>query len=232
MEALLRAEHLKKQFHRNTDGKYAVNDVSFAIMPGECLGLIGESGSGKSTIAGMIAGFKQATEGKVYFEGKQILGKHVKKDSRKNMQIIFQNPRSSLNPKMTIGQNLDDALRYYAKISKTERRMQCRTILERVSLPTKYLDQYPDQISGGECQRICIARALLRHPSLLICDEATSALDVCVQKEIVELLQEVQREDHMALLFISHDLALVSNVCSRILVLSQGRIVKELGEHF
>ena len=144
------------------------------------------------------------------------------------MQMIFQNPKSSLNPKMTIGQNLDDALRYYEKIPKTERKVQCEQILERVHLPKEYLLRYPDQLSGGECQRICIARALLRHPALLICDEATSALDVSVQKEIVELLQEVQREEQMALLFISHDLALVSHVCSRIIVLSQGKII----EHF
>ena len=106
--------------------------------------------------------------------------------------------------------------------------MQCEQILERVHLPKGYLLRYPDQLSGGECQRICIARALLRHPALLICDEATSALDVSVQKEIVELLQEVHREEQMALLFISHDLALVSHVCSRIIVLSHGEII----EHF
>lgn len=228
MEALLRAEHLKKQFHRNADGKHAVNDVSFEIMPGECLGLIGESSSGKSTIAKILTGIGSATEGNLYFEGNPILGKHVRKDSRKNMQMIFQNPKSSLNPKMTIGQNLDDALRYYEKIPKTGRKVQCEQILERVHLPKEYLLRYPDQLSGGECQRICIARALLRHPALLICDEATSALDVSVQKEIVELLQEVQREEQMALLFISHDLALVSHVCSRIIVLSQGKII----EHF
>lgn len=228
MEALLRAEHLTKKFQRNTESDHAVYDVSFEILPGECLGLIGESGSGKSTIAGILAGFKQPTEGMVYFEGKPVIGKHVRNDARKNMQMIFQNPKSSLNPKMTIGQNLDDALRYYEKIPKKERSMQCEEILERVHLPKEYLEKYPDQLSGGECQRACIARALLRHPSLLICDEATSALDVSVQKEIVELLQEVQREEQMALLFISHDLALVGQVCSRILVLSHGEIVKEI----
>ena len=140
--------------------------------------------------------------------------------------MIFQNPNSSLNPKMTIGQNLDDALLYYRKIPKTERKRQCEEILERVHLPVSYLAKYPSQISGGECQRVCIARALLRHPALLICDEATSALDVSVQKEIVDLLKEIQQEEHMAMLFISHDLALVANVCDRILMLSDGEIKK------
>lgn len=127
-----------------------VNDVSFEIMPGECLGLIGESGSGKSTIAKILTGIESAAEGNLYFEGNPILGKYVRKDSRKNMQMIFQNPKSSLNPKMTIGQNLDDALRYYEKIPKTERKVQCEQILERVHLPKEYLLRYPDQLSGGE----------------------------------------------------------------------------------
>ena len=188
MEALLRVEHLKKQFHRNSDGTYVLKDISFEMMPGECLGLIGNSGSGKSTIVKIL--------------------------------------KSSLNPKMTIGQNLDDALLYYRKIPKTERKRQCEEILERVHLPVSYLAKYPSQISGGECQRVCIARALLRHPALLICDEATSALDVSVQKEIVDLLKEIQQEEHMAMLFISHDLALVANVCDRILMLFDGEIKK------
>ena len=153
-------------------------------------------------------------------------GKRTQKEIGKKVQMIFQNPKSSLNPKMTIGQNLDDALLYYRKIPKTERKRQCEEILERVHLPVSYLAKYPSQISGGECQRVCIARALLRHPALLICDEATSALDVSVQKEIVDLLKEIQQEEHMAMLFISHDLALVANVCDRILMLFDGEIKK------
>mgnify|MGYP000981879113 FL=1 len=170
--------------------------------------------------------YKEATKGCIYLEGKQISGKRTQKEIGKKVQMIFQNPKSSLNPKMTIGQNLDDALLYYRKIPKTERKKQCEEILERVHLPVSYLAKYPSQISGGECQRVCIARALLRHPALLICDEATSALDVSVQKEIVDLLKEIQQEEHMAMLFISHDLALVANVCDRILMLSDGEIKK------
>mgnify|MGYP002224572213 CR=1 FL=1 len=129
---------------------------------------------------------------------------------------------------MTIGQNLDDALLYYRKIPKTERKRQCEEILERVHLPVSYLAKYPSQISGGECQRVCIARALLRHPALLICDEATSALDVSVQKEIVDLLKEDsnQEEAYGPCFLFSHDLALVANVCDRILMLSDGEIKK------
>ena len=226
MEALLRVEHLKKQFHRNSDGTYVLKDISFEMMPGECLGLIGNSGSGKSTIVKILTGITTATKGCIYLEGKQISGKRTQKEIGKKVQMIFQNPKSSLNPKMTIGQNLDDALLYYRKIPKTERKRQCEEILERVHLPVSYLAKYPSQISGGGCQRVCIARALLRHPALLICDEATSALDVSVQKEIVDLLKEIQQEEHMAMLFISHDLALVANVCDRILMLSDGEIKK------
>ena len=233
MEALLRVEHLKKQFHRNSDGTYVLKDISFEMMPGECLGLIGNSGSGKSTIVKILTGITTATKGCIYLEGKQISGKRTQKEIGKQVQMIFQNPKSSLNPKMTIGQNLDDALLYYRKIPKTERKRQCEEILERVHLPVSYLAKYPSQISGGECQRVCIARALLRHPALLICDEATSALDVSVQKEIVDLLKEIlqllfslKKEMGMAMLFISHDLALVANVCDRILMLSDGEIKK------
>ena len=196
MEALLRVEHLKKQFHRNSDGTYVLKDISFEMMPGECLGLIGNSGSGKSTIVKILTGITTATKGCIYLEGKQISGKRTQKEIGKKVQMIFQNPKSSLNPKMTIGQNLDDALLYYRKIPKTERKRQCEEILERVHLP------------------------------VLICDEATSALDVSVQKEIVDLLKEIQQEEHMAMLFISHDLALVANVCDRILMLFDGEIKK------
>lgn len=224
MEALLRAEHLKKQYHRNSDGKSAIEDVSFEIMPGETLGLIGESGSGKSTIAKILTGIEHATDGTIWFHGKQITGKKEFKDAQREMQMIFQNPKSSLNPKMTVGQNLDDALHYYKKSTKKEREEQCEKIMERVQLPEEYLLKYPQQLSGGECQRVCIARALLRHPSLLICDEATSALDVSVQKEITDLLKRIQKEEQMAILFISHDLPLVSKICDRVIMLVDGKI--------
>ena len=125
MEALLRVEHLKKQFHRNSDGTYVLKDISFEMMPGECLGLIGNSGSGKSTIVKILTGITTATKGCIYLEGKQISGKRTQKEIGKKVQMIFQNPKSSLNPKMTIGQNLDDALLYYRKIPKTERKRQC-----------------------------------------------------------------------------------------------------------
>ena len=177
MEALLRVEHLKKQFHRNSDGTYVLKDISFEMMPGECLGLIGNSGSGKSTIVKILTGITTATKGCIYLEGKQISGKRTQKEIGKKVQMIFQNPKSSLNPKMTIGQNLDDALLYYRKIPKTERKRQCEEILERVHLPVSYLAKYPSQISGGECQRVCIARALLKKPKILILDDSTSAVD-------------------------------------------------------
>ena len=184
MEALLRVEHLKKQFHRNSDGTYVLKDISFEMMPGECLGLIGNSGSGKSTIVKILTGITTATKGCIYLEGKQISGKRTQKEIGKKVQMIFQNPKSSLNPKMTIGQNLDDALLYYRKIPKTERKRQCEEILERVHLPVSYLAKYPSQISGGECQRVCIARALLKKPKVLILDDSTSAVDTATDAKI------------------------------------------------
>ena len=184
MEALLRVEHLKKQFHRNSDGTYVLKDISFEMMPGECLGLIGNSGSGKSTIVKILTGITTATKGCIYLEGKQISGKRTQKEIGKKVQMIFQNPKSSLNPKMTIGQNLDDALLYYRKIPKTERKRQCEEILERVHLPVSYLAKYPSQISGGECQRVCIARALLKKPKVLILDDSTSAVDTATEGKI------------------------------------------------
>ena len=229
MEALLRVEHLKKQFHRNSDGTYVLKDISFEMMPGECLGLIGNSGSGKSTIVKILTGITTATKGCIYLEGKQISGKRTQKEIGKKVQMIFQNPKSSLNPKMTIGQNLDDALLYYRKIPKTERKRQCEEILERVHLPVSYLAKYPSQISGGECQRVCIARALLRHPALLICDEATSALDVSVQKQVVEEILMVRKSFGTAIVMVSHNLGVIEAMADRVLVMRNGEML-EYGE--
>ena len=223
---MIRCENLVKIYKTSDVEVVALQGLDLDVERGELMAIIGNSGSGKSTIVKILTGITTATKGCIYLEGKQISGKRTQKEIGKKVQMIFQNPKSSLNPKMTIGQNLDDALLYYRKIPKTERKRQCEEILERVHLPVSYLAKYPSQISGGECQRVCIARALLRHPALLICDEATSALDVSVQKEIVDLLKEIQQEEHMAMLFISHDLALVANVCDRILMLSDGEIKK------
>ena len=226
MEALLRVEHLKKQFHRNSDGTYVLKDISFEMMPGECLGLIGNSGSGKSTIVKILTGITTATKGCIYLEGKQISGKRTQKEIGKKVQMIFQNPKSSLNPKMTIGQNLDDALLYYRKIPKTERKRQCEEILERVHLPVSYLAKYPSQISGGECQRVCIARALLRHPALLICDEATSALDPTTTRSILALLKEINQKYGITIVIITHEMSVIEEICDRVAIIDNSRIAE------
>ena len=221
MEALLRVEHLKKQFHRNSDGTYVLKDISFEMMPGECLGLIGNSGSGKSTIVKILTGITTATKGCIYLEGKQISGKRTQKEIGKKVQMIFQNPKSSLNPKMTIGQNLDDALLYYRKIPKTERKRQCEEILERVHLPVSYLAKYPSQISGGECQRVCIARALLKKPKVLILDDSTSAVDTrtdtLIRRAFAEEIPDTTK------FIIAQRISSVQDA-DRILVLDGGRV--------
>lgn len=226
-EEIVRVEHLKKAFKRNRKSVLAVDDVSFLIRKGECLGLIGESGSGKSTIAGILSGFQRTDEGNFYLKGREMLhNKQYARENRRYMQTIFQNPLSSLNPRMTIGKNLEEALLYYEKTTKEERVRRAEEVMEMVELPRAYLKKHPMQISGGECQRVCIARALMRNPDFLICDEMTSALDVSVQAKVLNILQSLQKEYQMAMLFISHDIAVVSNVCDSVLVLQEGRIAE------
>ena len=230
MEALLRAEHLKKQFHRNTDGKYAVNDVSFAIMPGECLGLIGESGSGKTTMVNMITRLLDVTAGQIVLDSQDITnlrGKELR-NIYKKMQMVFQSPSDSFDPRRTLGDGIGESLRN-AGMSRREIRAEVKRLLEQCGLSKEFADRYPHQVSGGQCQRAAIARALAIQPRLLICDEATSALDVTVQKEIIDLLNQLRlaRGKHLSILFICHDLSLVQQFCDRVLVIYQGEIVEQ-----
>lgn len=230
MDVLLQVEDVSKRFQRKDREIQALSHVSFQIETGQCMGLIGESGSGKSTLAGILAGFQKADVGRVVFIGKDLLdAKGRTWKNRQYMQMVFQNPKSSLNPRMKIRQNLTEAIRYYPDTSIENTQARCREVMGLVELPEAYLEKYPGEISGGECQRVSIARAIMRRTEFLICDEITSALDVSVQEKIVELLKNLQREYQMGLLFISHDIALVGSLCSHILVLKEGRIV-ESGE--
>ena len=212
MQNILEVKDLKKVFYKNRVPFEAVDGVSFHIEKGECLGLAGESGCGKSTIAKIITRLIMPEEGSVRLDGK--------------VQMVFQTPQDSFDPRRTLGDGIMEGMRNQGMGKKQAKEKACK-MLELVELDRGFLTRYPHEASGGECQRAAIARALAVEPQLLICDEATSALDVTVQAQIAALLKRLQKESGMSLLLISHDLALVQYLCSRVLIMHQGRIIEE-----
>ena len=231
MEPILKVENLTKVFSRSgQDAFTAVNGVSFAMKPGECLGIIGESGSGKTALVNLISRLVDATDGNIYLHGEEIThlkGKALRRVYR-NMQMVFQTPSDSFDPRRTLGDGIGESLRN-AGMSRKETRAEVNRLLEACGLSAEFAKRYPHQVSGGQCQRAAIARALAVKPKLLICDEATSALDVTVQKEILELLNELrsQQGNSLSILFICHDISLVQQFCDRVLVMYHGSIVEE-----
>ena len=253
---LLEVSHLKqyfpvrKGFH--TIPLKAVDDISFAIKPGETLGLVGESGCGKTTVGRTLLRLYQPTAGRIVFdgdvlfdsgeqydeEGKIIVdanGNPVKNKSidvdmlpyRKKMQMVFQDPASSLNPSRTVGWILAEPLRIYGKYGKEEITRRVERTMELVGLDPECRDRLPHQLSGGQRQRVCIGAALIVHPQLIVADEAVSALDVTIQAQILQLIARLRRELGISYLFISHDLNVVYEICDRCLVMHHGRIVEQ-----
>ena len=226
-DVILEAQHLKKVFISGKKSMTAVDDVSFELRQGECLGIVGESGSGKSTIVKMITHLQGITDGNVILKGKDIT--HVKgkelREVYKDIQMVFQMPMESFDPRCTLGDGIGESLRNMG-LSRKETRERVEKLLERCGLDKEYADRYPHQVSGGQCQRAAIARALAVEPSVLICDEATSALDVTVQKQILKLLMELKQKENFSFLLICHDLALVQAFCDRVLVLYHGETVE------
>jgi peptide/nickel transport system ATP-binding protein len=221
----------KNFFGKTTKYVKAVDDVSFVVYPGETLGLVGESGCGKTTLGRTILRLTEAREGEVFFEGKDILKLSSKelKVLRKDVQIIFQDPYSSLNPRMTIGNAIIEPMQVHNILNTdAERKQRVIELLQTVGLEARHYERYPHEFSGGQRQRICIARALGLNPKFIICDESVSALDVSVQAQVLNLLMELREQYGFTYIFISHDLSVVKFMSDRMIVMNQGKI-EEIG---
>jgi oligopeptide/dipeptide ABC transporter ATP-binding protein len=227
-QPLLRIDHLRVEYPvRNRQPFRAVDDVSVAIGPRETVGLVGESGSGKTTIASAVLGFVPTAAGTIEFDGEDIVG--AARDRRRlsaSLQVVFQDPYSSLNPSRTIGKTLAETLRPHGSPSSSEVARRVAAILERVGFDPAAANRYPNQFSGGQRQRIAIARALIARPRLVICDEPVSSLDLSVQAQVLNLLRSLQEELGLSYLFISHDLAVVRHISMRVVVLYRGRVME------
>ena len=212
----------QKKFLRAVDG------VSFEVFPGETVGLVGESGCGKSTLGRAVTGLLDSTGGEILYHGTNI--RQLKKDEkikyRKNVQMVFQDPAASLNPRLKVSQIVMEPLLKNVDMTKQEKKALVATMVQTVGLPWDALDRYPHEFSGGQQQRIGIARSLVLNPEFIVCDEAVSALDVSVQAQILNLLQQLKRDYDLTYLFISHNLSVVKHMCDRIVVMYLGKIVE------
>ena len=228
---ILRVEHLKKYFTTPKGTLHAVDDVNFSIRTGETLGVVGESGCGKSTMGRAILRLHEPTSGKVYFEGRDILGCNKKqlKDLRKDMQIIFQDPFASLNPRMTVSEAIIEPLLVQGIYKASERAaitQRVEKIMNLVGLAKRLVNTYPHELDGGRRQRIGIARALAVNPKFIVCDEPVSALGVSIQAQILNLMQDLQEELNLTYMFITHDLSVVRHFSNDIVVMYLGQMVE------
>jgi oligopeptide/dipeptide ABC transporter ATP-binding protein len=228
MRFCVESQHLKKYFHTDSGVVRAVDDVSFGIEPGETVGLVGESGCGKSTIGRTILKLVEPSGGKLFFEGRDIfkIDRSERRAVRKEMGIVFQNPYSSLNPRMKVLQIVGEPLKTHAKINGVRLRQKVLDLMAQVGLKPEQLNRFPHQFSGGQRQRIAIARSLALNPKFLIFDEPTSALDVSVQAQVLNLIRKLQRSKNLTYLFITHDLLVVKYIADRILVMYLGKLVE------
>ena len=228
MEKLLEVKNLKKYFPSGTQVVKAVDDVSFDVYEGETLGLVGESGCGKSTTGRMTIKLLDSTAGSILYRGRdiaQLKGSELR-DQRCRMQIIFQDPFSSLDPRKTIGETIGRPLQVHGLASRRQRFERVLELMERVGLDPNWVNKYPHELDGGRRQRVGIARALAVNPEYIVCDEPVSALDVSIQAQVLNLLQDLQEELGLTYLFISHDLSVVKHLSNRIAVMYLGKIVE------
>jgi oligopeptide transport system ATP-binding protein len=235
-EPLLVVRDLVKKFPYGSKGLFskpeghlhAVDGVSFELERGRSLGLVGESGCGKSTTARCVIGLQPATSGSMRFDGQELTGLRSEqwKPLRRRMQMIFQDPYASLNPRMTVGSILSEPLKLHTTKKPRDRRLKTLELLDAVGLNPRHINRYPHEFSGGQRQRVGIARALALEPELIICDEPVSALDVSIQSQVLNLLKDLQQRYDLAYLFIAHDLAVVRHLCDRIAVMYLGRVAE------
>lgn len=224
--SLLEVKRLSVVFNKTLK---ALDNVSFQLEKGEVLGIVGESGSGKSTIARTLLQLQNKTSGEVYWKGQNndSLTKAEKQEYRKQVQMIFQDPLDALNPRMTVGQIIAEPLGYLKpELNKQQVAETLEQIMQSMGLSKEQANRYPHEFSGGQCQRIGIARAMIVEPELLVCDEPVSALDVSIQAQIINLLIELKTKKQLSMLFISHDLSVVKHLCDRVMVLYKGKIVE------
>ena len=229
-DIVLSAKHIVKQFPASGGRTLtACNDVNLNVYKGKTLGIVGESGCGKSTFVRMVISLDKPTSGEILYHGKNLsdLSKKETWLNRQNMQMVFQDPLASFDPKMKIVDILTEPLINYGKLKRSEKESKARELLKMVELPEDFTDRYPHNMSGGQRQRISIARALSLEPEILVCDEATSALDVSVQESVIRLLVRLQKEKNISMLFICHDLALVQLFCDRVIVMHDGHVEEE-----
>jgi ABC-type oligopeptide transport system ATPase subunit len=230
-KVLIEVSSLTKRFGRNGHGTLALDNVSFELRAGEVLGLVGESGSGKSTAIRCLVGLETPTSGRMTYEGIDLLAATSTERGRyrREVQMIFQDPYSSLDPRMNVKQILEEPMLVVGSFSATARRERILYLLNRLGLQEEHLTRYPKHFSGGQRQRIAIIRALTVEPKVLLCDEPVSALDVSVQAQVLNLLRDMQKELGLTILFVAHDLAVVKYLCSRVVVLRRG-VVEETGD--
>lgn len=229
-DILLDVQHLKKYFSTPAGMLHAVDDVTFRLERGTTLGIVGESGCGKSTTGRAILRLIEPTSGSVYFEGKDVatLGKEELRKMRQQMQIIFQDPFSSLNPRMTVSQTIEEPLIIHGIIKDKEaRKKRVLELMETVGLAERLYNTYPHELDGGRRQRIGIARALSMNPKFIVCDEPVSALDVSIQAQILNLMEDIQKEQGLTYIFITHDLSVVNHFADEIAVMYLGRMVEK-----
>ncbi len=228
MEPLLKVVELVKSFREGPLVLWAVNGVTFQIYPGETVGLVGESGCGKTTTARCILRLTEPTAGQVYFNGSDLtkLSPREMRAQRRNLQMVFQDPDTSLNPRFTVRRTLAEPLRLHNLVSRQRLEERLRETMIRVNMDLGFLDRYPHQLSEGQKQRVGVARAIITEPQFVALDEPTSSLDMSIRIHVIGLLQRLQEELGMTYLFISHDLSAVRNLCNRVLVMYLGRIVE------